>query len=354
MIKKLIKYDKKNNRLIIRGNRTQSIAKRELSAISDHSVQGILKIKIIRDIAPVELHINTHGLITFSDYLQHVVVTKKLFLWLIRELIKIIKATDSMRFNVRSLLYDIDFVFIEQCSQEISLTYIPLQPCELDGNIQGLLSQFINKATFDSSEDIEYIKRFLEIIKTSNFSMYNVEEFLSSIECETNPNDDKELLLCCPNCKSRVFANASRCDYCGYIISNNELIDKNNNKQMQTSILINEDSSGIVTVFRAPAQQEYGLLCKQTNHIVMIDKSPFRIGKLLDSSDLRIENEAVSRKHADIIQELDKFYIIDLYSKNGTYINGKRINSGVKEEIYENDVITFANSSFIFVKKGEH
>ena len=116
----------------------------------------------------------------------------------------------------------------------------------------------------------------------------------------------------------------------------------------QPSFSVNEDENGLITVFRAGIIKKAYLVNESGNETIPISKTPFRIGKLLDTSDYRIENNAVSRKHADIVKENDTYYVIDLYSTNGTYVNGKRIQSGVKERIAGHDIVCFANAKYTF------
>lgn len=65
--------------------------------------------------------------------------------------------------------------------------------------------------------------------------------------------------------------------------------------------------------------------------------------------DILIKDEMVSKKHAqiDIISE-NIFYIKDLASTNGTYVNGKRISY---QRLEEGDRIKFGNTLFKFLKK---
>lgn len=75
-----------------------------------------------------------------------------------------------------------------------------------------------------------------------------------------------------------------------------------------------------------------------------------RIGRQKDQVDLPVENNKVGKVHAQLIQENGKFYIRDLNSKNGTYINGssRRIAEDILQPVYDGDQITFADSEFVF------
>lgn len=61
-----------------------------------------------------------------------------------------------------------------------------------------------------------------------------------------------------------------------------------------------------------------------------------------------INNPYLSKEHARITYVEDKFYIEDLGSTNGTFLNGKELgNRPVR--IKDNDKITFGDLSFLFV-----
>ncbi len=82
---------------------------------------------------------------------------------------------------------------------------------------------------------------------------------------------------------------------------------------------------------------------------ISIDKASLFIGRLDGSVDYVIHNNAVGKIHAEIVQKDDQYYIIDLNSVNGTYINGKKIASNTETLIKSGDNITLANASYLFV-----
>ena len=72
-----------------------------------------------------------------------------------------------------------------------------------------------------------------------------------------------------------------------------------------------------------------------------IDKDEIIIGR--DSgNDIQIDNVAVSREHARIIRGPNFYFIEDLNSTNGTFVNGKMIN---KKFLKEEDEILIGKHS---------
>jgi pSer/pThr/pTyr-binding forkhead associated (FHA) protein len=64
------------------------------------------------------------------------------------------------------------------------------------------------------------------------------------------------------------------------------------------------------------------------------------------SSSIYLENPAVSRSHAKIYRQGWIFYIVDLESSNGTFLNGRRVKW--KAGLSNNDEITISKYTLIF------
>lgn len=59
-------------------------------------------------------------------------------------------------------------------------------------------------------------------------------------------------------------------------------------------------------------------------------------------------SEIISRQHAGFYFENQRWYIEDLGSANGTFINGQKLSPRQKQEIFDGTKITLANTTFIF------
>ncbi|MDX2440671.1 MAG: FHA domain-containing protein [Desulfobacterales bacterium] len=84
---------------------------------------------------------------------------------------------------------------------------------------------------------------------------------------------------------------------------------------------------------------------------IEFDKNEIIIGRNA-ANDIAIENLAVSKQHARIVKQDEEYYIEDLNSTNGTYLNKIRI---TKKNLNNNDIIIIGKHSLEihFVKKGD-
>ena len=77
------------------------------------------------------------------------------------------------------------------------------------------------------------------------------------------------------------------------------------------------------------------------------DSYPCTIGSLEESSDIYIASPIISKMHACIIKDEDKFYIEDMNSTNGTFINGERIAMHNKMCLSDVDALRIASYEFV-------
>lgn len=74
---------------------------------------------------------------------------------------------------------------------------------------------------------------------------------------------------------------------------------------------------------------------------------PYIIGKSSSSSDFCIDSAVISRVHVRITEELGDFFVEDLNSTNGTFLNGEKLEPHKLLQIEVGDKITLANIDFV-------
>ena len=74
---------------------------------------------------------------------------------------------------------------------------------------------------------------------------------------------------------------------------------------------------------------------------------PCILGKSKLSSDYIVDSPVVSRVHLRLSEEMSNYYVEDLNSTNGTYVNGQKLEPHKPKEINVGDQITVADIDFI-------
>ena len=78
---------------------------------------------------------------------------------------------------------------------------------------------------------------------------------------------------------------------------------------------------------------------------IVLNRSPFTVGRKVDK-DLVIADPRVSRDHAQITQEGMDFFLVDLGSKHGTFVNGERVQ---KQKLERGDRLEFGARDSAYV-----
>lgn len=76
--------------------------------------------------------------------------------------------------------------------------------------------------------------------------------------------------------------------------------------------------------------------------------TPFLIGNMKSVVDFQVNNESASKIHCQITCEDGNYYIIDLNSRNGTFLNNRKLEGQVKYLLKNTDEIKIINSKYYF------
>jgi len=107
---------------------------------------------------------------------------------------------------------------------------------------------------------------------------------------------------------------------------------------------LTEERTVLLSAEKRPEYPE--LICEVTGEVVLLTKFPFYIGSAGEYADFVPAAEGVSRIHCCISKKEDRYYLSDLNSTNGTYLNGKEVNPGQDRLLSANDEIRVCSQEF--------
>lgn len=92
------------------------------------------------------------------------------------------------------------------------------------------------------------------------------------------------------------------------------------------------------------------LLYKKLNVTIPITDSGVIIGRSASKSEYVVSgNNDISREHARVFKQGNTYYIEDLNSRNGTYVDGLKIYPHQKKEICEGNIVMLATEEFTII-----
>ena len=84
--------------------------------------------------------------------------------------------------------------------------------------------------------------------------------------------------------------------------------------------------------------------CRKT---IDLDRAELTVGRQADN-DLVLESERVSRRHVRVLCRRAGYYLEDLGSINGTFVNGRRLAAQQPEVLHHKDVIQVCEFKLLF------
>ena len=361
---KQIKIKRKKGRFVIeiRTDPSQTVSQRDVETMQSDPGSGFLPLTVEAGRSAHVLRYEASGLLPIAEFLQMTVLSKQMFLCILRQYVRFEKQLERHYCNKDAVLYDERYILIDPASWHVYFTYVPIQPFEGQGSLRLSLQELIRYANFDPNEDLEYVREYISLVGSDiGFSIFRLREYLRrNEEKKEKAAPEKRCLGCgfpmkesdafCPMCgravKNSTAGKAS--DGLQYVPAEDGIIEKENGTGPE-QLSINEDETGTVTVFGAKTSGERSALLKNDRDSIRMGHFPFRIGKQADIVDHQIRNKTVSRKHADIVSEQGRYFVLDLDSTNGTFLNGRKLLSGVREELHPGDTVTFANEAYSFI-----
>jgi len=111
--------------------------------------------------------------------------------------------------------------------------------------------------------------------------------------------------------------------------------------------------NGETEILIKPGVQANAYFKEEEGELVLaLDKNSILIGRLENFVDAVVDSSAVGKIHAEVIREAQAYYLVDCNSRNGTYINEKRLLPNTRSPLSNNDTVRFANREFRFFHTG--
>lgn len=236
-----------------------------------------------------------------------------------------IQMIDTINVSEKFLLYPHQIIlekaywFYSNDLTQMKLIYLPIEIKNINYHTQlkeTMLSLILSHPQFTSLYQDQSIKKLMLLLQEDNFDCYVFRALLVNIRRTSKKRSFKDIGLFKKKKKDKPITDK--------ILEVKMAIDSN------STVLIEEEITYPTIEF--PSKK------------AKINKSSFLIGRSEALTDLSFpEVLSIGRIHAEVVMESDEYYIIDLNTKNGTYINGHKIESQKKCKIKMGDEIKLAN-----------
>jgi hypothetical protein len=341
------KIKTKDCQLIVKAkfNSSEKVNERELEFYIRKNIRGLLKAKLVKKFGFLLVEYTGPIGISLYDRLKKP-LSKYDFLFIIEQIVDITQKIQMNSMSLNKIVWDIHYIFINETTREMQFIYLPLEESDKEADIFGLIDNIIYSSKLIKDQNSEYMSNFVYFIKNLNqFDAEKIERFILS--------EDRRVV----NTIKKHYTGQS-----GFMTDKpKDYYEHYNNQDQKTGLLENEETGLLSneetyllederTTLLEESQVHYPSLFRVlTEENISINKPVFRLGKERSYADYFVSNNsAVSRSHADIITRGQRIFVIDLNSKNKTYINDQPIPIQEETEIFNGDRLRLANEEFIF------
>lgn len=332
----------------------EKINERELDFFTRKYIRGLLKAKMVKKFGFTSIEYTGPIGISLFERLKKP-ITKYDFLFIIEQIVDISQKVQLNSMSLNKVVWDIHNIFINETTREVQFIYLPLENIEKEADIIAVIDSVVYSAKPVQEQNSDYISRFVYFMKgLPKFDAEQIEKFILQ--------EDRSVV----NTIKKHYAGQSgfMTDKPKDYYEHYDCDDEKTGLLEEATGLLEDEATGLL------CEEETGLLVEEeetallendeqvhfpslfrvlTEENISINKPVFRLGKEKSYADYFVSNNnAVSRSHADIITRGQRVFVIDLNSKNKTYINDQPIPVQQETEIFNGDRLRLANEEFIF------
>ncbi len=331
---KKIKVYHNNNQVLIRTKieNTEYINERDFQIFQTRLVRGLLR--PAKEGTNKIAYYGPDG-VTLRQFIKSG-ITKESFLIIIAQTLEVLKKMKNYGLSSNLLLLHQDYVFVNVMTHDVNFIYQPIVSAYCYGNVFNFFYELVNETRFMVGQDVSFLSRFMNILRgQSVLAIEVIEAFIMQEHPRTYEIVQRQQNGQSENLNSRKFFPAR----------NVESGEEETTLLVEETTLLDEGTTLLESV-EPVVENAYIIRC-MTNQRYDIRKPSYYIGKDPKTNDCVISNNrAISRQHAKIIRNGNKFYIEDSNSTNGTMLNGQRI---MEQSLIENgDCFMLANENFEF------
>ena len=382
-----LKVKFKNSQITVKSklSKDEQINAREVEILNSKIIRGIMKPTVEGE---KKLSYLSPGGIKLEAYLKKG-ITKNDFFLVIAQILEAVKSIVRNSFNINNLILNMKYVFVNEMTHELHFVYQPIYSSAISSDLASFLYDVAYSVTLVLNEDYKCVNNFIAYLKgLQAVSVINIEKYLLDVypqiykQVKRQKYGQSEYLGSFKNGKdiyydmdkrrkptpladydsTSLFSEKNDKDEATALLMEDvkdtptSLLDDDNNEPTSllvddedeaTSLLIDDEATSLLS--EGPQITYPYLIRKNSFDRMDINKPVFRIGKERSYVDCFVaNNNAISRIHADIITKNNSFFVKDENSTNGTYVNGNRLSPNEEVQVFDGDIITFANEEFEF------
>lgn len=339
----------------------------ELGMIEHNNIKNFLKPFIKRMNSKMEICYDISSLQPVSRIFEVKTLNVEEIKSFIIEIIAATKSLEEFLLEASSIVLDPEYIFSDLDLKRFSFLYIPRNEDNKE-EMRLLLENILNNINKEDKECLIMVYGILKECQKRDFTINDLEGIL---DCNLK-KADKGQVVCEEIISDNVDEkerNKTKFNIFGGVFKNKKVKAQDEESEFLEKVFegyesnvnaayINEDK----TLFTVPDEEigstvlltdikikSSGRFLRTVNGKEDIELSylPFIIGKQERVCDYVLNIDGVSRMHLKFFEKDNEIYARDLNSRNGTYINGRKLENEENIRLYNGDSVNICGISYI-------
>lgn len=252
--------------------------------------------------------------------------------------------------NAECIILEPDKIFLNPINMKPEFCYNPENNQEIIEGVRELFRFFLNAIDSSDKKTVEFTYEIYCKSMQENFNIDSLFEKEKKAEAE-KILEESERRECFRETESDYKSDKSIIEKLKELIfrifsTNIKDIENAEDYEIEKPML--DDDEYCETVLLESSEFDYRIISEDDGGVTQIIQFPYLVGKMQSEVDMVVNSEMVSRIHAKFIKKENNVYIMDMNSKNGTYINGIRLCTYEEKQLNPGDKIRFADLEYIY------
>ncbi|MCM1257935.1 MAG: FHA domain-containing protein [Roseburia sp.] len=342
----------------------------QIPMLRENTVKGILPVQKMQEGEKVQFWYEISGKHDLEGYARFHKLGRKFLENFIVSLCRVSQSLGEYLLLEDEICLDPEMIYLNYNEKEISFCYIPGSQKKLEASLSDFMEFFLKHMEHGEQKDIEVCYKVYEKSQMERISLPELAEIMSrdvrqeeqkSVFSESASTWENPVALESgkeePERRKEKFRFPGKFFERKYSFYNVwDKIPKRQKKEQEQFIFepeeVVEESSNPTVFLGSESKEIFGELRYEgegRGNNFKINVPVFLVGSQEGEANGVIFTSSVSRHHAIIYKEEDNYYIEDLNSTNGTYLNGKALNYKEKVLLSKNDKVRFAEEAYRFV-----
>ena len=343
-----------------------------LQMVLNNNIEGILSMDTRMVNNSYEIYYCTTSMISMKNMYTRNKISGKEIYKLIKEIKLLSENMKEYLLDINNILFDMEYIYINSQRKQYKFCYCPGKVLGFQEEIKKLMEQLLEYIDYDDKEAVLIAYGMQQVVMNEDFTIQDLiecaktnirEKDIRNEKSDVNPiiveeiskeDTENDFVKAVPEKNNLLKIIKSMLGRKNKYMDEEQLARKREGmdsyKESFANYMVIQDEEHETTFLGLG--QGISELTLRSIHMeeplkIAPDSFPYIVGKSKRNSDFYIKNPAISRMHMRIVENSSGYFIEDLSSTNGTFVNGIRLSPHELKLIKVGDQVTLANIDFI-------